>query len=170
MMTSNKVIKKRHKMKPNSIEELKTALKWLLGIASTDTPSGADASKVVKLIKNMSGILQQKLIEDLKASSEQLDLVLAEFVKFPPDGAVARLKAQLVEISSVVVEFLKDTSLCLPFATRRFKADVEEIYGSIKKRDVGSKYLPVSPERLNLLQFPVPQVIESRKPARAAAV
>jgi hypothetical protein len=163
-MNPNKVIKKTHEAKPAGIEESNTALKWLLGIASTDTPSGAEASKVVTLIKNMSVTLQQQLVEDLKASSDHLDAALAELAKFPPVGAEAKLAAQLIDVSSVVVEFLKDTSLRLPFATRRFKADVEAIYGSMKKRDVGSKYLPVSPERRSPLQFPVPQVIGSRNP------
>ena len=118
----------------------------------------------MKLIENMSGMLQQQIMGDLKASSEHLDVVLAELAKFPPVGAEARLEAKLIETSSAMVEFLKDTSLCLPFATRRFKADVEAIYGSMKKRDVRPKYLPVRSVRRNAIQFPVPQLIVSRNP------
>jgi hypothetical protein len=163
-MALNKAVKKAPKAEPLGIEESNLALKWLLGIAAKDTPSGAEASKVVKLIKNMSSVLQWQLMEELKASSDHLDVALAEVAKFPPDGAEARLGTKLFESSLAVVEFLRDTSLRLPFSTRRFKADVEMLYGSMKKRDVGSKYLPVSTERLKALQFPAPQVLVSGNP------
>ena len=160
-MALNKAVKRAPKSEPLGIEESNSALKWLLGIAAKDTTSGAEASKVVKLIKNMSSVLQGQLMEELKASSVNLDVALAEVAKFRPDGAEARLESKLFEASFAMVEFLRDTSLRLPFSTGRFKADVETQHGLMKKRDVGSKYLPVSAERRKALQFPASQVIVS---------
>lgn len=165
-MRSNKVIRlqKTHQAKPtvNAKRDMTpkyATLKWLFDIASKETPDGTKARKVLKLIENMSRMLQKQLIEDLKAESEHLIVALAEVAKFPLVGAEARLGLKLIETSSAVAAFLKDTSLHLPFATRRFKADVEAIFVSMKKQCVGSKYIPISPERRGALQFPAPHPI-----------
>src|ERR1035438_3591813 len=61
----------------------------ILRLPDRALPGCAEASKVVKLIKNMSSVLQWQLMEELKASSDHLDVALAEVAKFPPDGAEA---------------------------------------------------------------------------------
>ena|ERR1035437_5530266 len=157
-MTLNKAVKKTPKPEPLGIEESNSALKWLLGIAAKDTPSGAEASKVVKLIKNMSSVLQRMMMEEFKAASGDLELVLAEVSKFPPDSAETGLGAKLFDLSLLLAEFRKDTSLRLPFSTRRFKTDSKALYYSTKKQIVASKRLLVRSNRRNPLQFPVAQV------------